>query len=310
MHWAWTAAKLHTVNWVTNPLIWDKWSDFESHCWDLVIKYSILWHCKGFTDDTFCQRYLSTIQPEDQAAASMSEAQLMTKHLNRFIRLLKLLNLFCSQLDINRSCEKCRKKHGRHAELDFLPTKQVIQVVQWCSANDGCCYTWDVMLDQGTHDTWEHIEHSPGLLKIQASDNWAMLTPFAFAISSTRLMISWVKLSVLYCFSAESLPARFVTSVKGLQRSPRAMGDQGIEPTLNHYGTIIRAGANGAHVETYIESWEHLTFFFTIDEVVVILHWYERCEFVVDGVVCVHEKWNPSGTTDWRNVLCIAETAI
>lgn len=239
----------------------------------------------------------------------MSETQLMTKHFDRLIRLLKLFNLFSGQLDINRSCEKCCKKHQHQTELDFLHTNQVIQVVQWCGANYGCCYTWNVMFDQDTHDTWEHIEYSPGLLIIQASDNWAMLTPFAFAISSTRLIISWLGASVLYRFTAKSVPVRFVTSVKGLQRSPRATGDQGIEPTLNHYGTMIRAGVNGAHAETYIEGWEHLAFFFTVDEVVVILHWYERCEFVVDGVVCVHEKWD-LGATDCRYVLCIAETAI
>lgn len=230
------------------------------------------------------------MQPKDQAAASMSETQLMTKHLNRLIRLLKLFNLFCGQLDIKRSCEKCRKKHRHQTELDFLHTKQVIQVGQWCGANYGCCYTWNVMLDQGTHDTWEHIEHSPGLLIIQASDNWAMLTPFAFAIFSTRLMISWVGASVLYRSTAKSVPVRIVTSVKGLQRIPRATGDQGIEPTLNHYGTMIRASVSRAYAETYLEGWEHLAFFFSVDEVVVILHWYERCEFVVDGVVCVHEK--------------------
>jgi len=59
------------------------------------------------------------MQLEDQAAASMSETQLMTKHFDRLVMLLKLLNVFCSQLDINRSCEKGRKKHRHYAELDF-----------------------------------------------------------------------------------------------------------------------------------------------------------------------------------------------
>lgn len=50
------------------------------------------------------------------------------------------------------------------------------------------------------------------------------------------------------------------------------MGDQGIEPTLNHYGMIIRADMNRHILEAYIEGWEHLAFFFTVDKVVVILH--------------------------------------
>jgi len=99
-----------------------------------------------------------------------------------------------------------------------------------------------------------------------------MLTPFAFAIFSTRLMISWVGASVLYRSTAKSVPVRIVTSVKGLQRIPRATGDQGIEPTLNHYGTMIRASVSRAYAETYLEGWEHLAFFFSVDEVVVILH--------------------------------------
>jgi len=107
--------------------------------------------------------------------------------------------------------------------------------MQWCSANNGCCYTWDVIFNQGAHDAWEIIMNPPGLLKIQASDNWAMLIPFAFAISSTRLMISWVgRLSAVYPFRNGSVSVLFVASVKGLQRSPRAIGDQGIEATLNH----------------------------------------------------------------------------
>ena len=133
--------------------------------------------------------------------------------------------------------------------------------------------------------------NSPGLLMIQANDSWAMLTPFAFATSSTRLMISWVKgLSVVYPFWALSVSFRLVTSVKGLQRSPRAIGDQGMEATLNHWGRYhIRASVNGADTGIYIESREHLTFFFTVDEVVMVLHWYEGCELVVDSVVC--DSW-------------------
>jgi len=150
--------------------------------------------------------------------------------------------------------------------------------------------------------------NSPGLLKIQASDNWAMLIPFAFAISSTRLMISWVGgLSAVYPFRNGSVSVLFVASVKGLQRSPRAIGDQGIEATLNHYEATMRAGVNGAYRDTYIEDWKHFTLFFTVDEVVMILHWYKRRELVIDGVVCIREEWNP-GVRDRQNVLCIAET--
>ena len=132
----------------------------------------------------------------------------------------------------------------------------------------------------------------------QANDTWAMLIPFAFATSPTRLMISWVKgLSVVYPFWIGSVSFRFETSVKGLQRSPRAIGDQGMEATLNHCEVEIRADVNRTHPGTYIEGREHLAFFFTVDEVVMILHWYEGCKLVVDGVVCIHEKWKSRG--DW-----------
>jgi len=50
------------------------------------------------------------------------------------------------------------------------------------------------------------------------------------------------------------------------------MGDQGIEATLNHCEVTIRAGMNGAYRNTYVEGWEHFALFFTIDEVVMILH--------------------------------------
>jgi hypothetical protein len=62
-----------------------------------------------------------------------------------------------------------------------------------------------------------------------------MLIPFFLAISSTRLIISWVAgLSVVYPFWAASVSLRIVVTAKGLQRSPRAIGDQGIDPTPNH----------------------------------------------------------------------------
>jgi len=45
-----------------------------------------------------------------------------------------------------------------------------------------------------------------------------------------------------------------------------------MEATLNHCKAEIRAGVDKIHPGTHIEGWEHLAFFFTVDEVIMILH--------------------------------------
>ena len=38
--------------------------------------------------------------------------------------------------------------------------------------------------------------------------------------------------------------------------------------------------------ETYLECREHLALLFSVDEAVLVLHRDERCEVIVDGIVC------------------------
>ena len=68
-------------------------------------------------------------------------------------------------------------------------------------------------------------------------------------------------------------------------RSPRPRGDHGIDPTPKSC-TARLGGSNPATITIHLQGREHLALLFSVDEAVLVLHRDERCEGIVDGIVC------------------------
>ncbi len=85
-----------------------------------------------------------------------------------------------------------------------------------------------------------------------------------------------------------SVLPRVVASRTVRVSSPRARGDQGIEPTPNIWEMTqcemqsCRERTRGADLERR----KHLALLFAVEQTVVVLHGDEGCEVVRDGVVC------------------------
>lgn len=84
------------------------------------------------------------------------------------------------------------------------------------------------------------------------------------------------------------LPRRDSES-RGRVRRPRPRGDQGILPTPKSYQEKALVYVKPKYIsKTHLESREHLTLLFAVDQAMVVLHGDERRQLVVDRVVYKH----------------------
>lgn len=85
-----------------------------------------------------------------------------------------------------------------------------------------------------------------------------------------------------------SVLPRVVSPARGRVSSPRASGDQGMEPTPK---CLLKASGRPEIIKIQInlEGRKHLPFLLAVEKVVVVLHRDERRELVIDGVVCQRE---------------------
>ena len=141
---------------------------------DPILNYLTFWRL-------YWRHILSKISSYDATKRSnTAETQLMTNHFDRLIRLLKLFNLFCGQLDINRSCEKCRKKHRHQAELEFS-TYQAGHTscpMMWCQLwvlLHLKCYAWSrYPWHLRTYRTLTGLAHNPSEWQPSHADSFRL----------------------------------------------------------------------------------------------------------------------------------------
>ena len=87
-----------------------------------------------------------------------------------------------------------------------------------------------------------------------------------------------------------SVLPRVVSPARGRASSPRASGDQGMEPTPRCF--LKASGWAGTiKIQVNLEGGKHLPFLLAVEKVVVVLHRDERCELVIDGVVYRREAY-------------------
>jgi hypothetical protein len=85
-----------------------------------------------------------------------------------------------------------------------------------------------------------------------------------------------------------SMLPRAVSPDRGRASSPRASGDQGMDPTPKY---LLKASGRAEiiKIQVNLEGRKHLPFLLAVEKVVVVLHRDETRELVIYGVVCRRE---------------------
>jgi len=165
--------------------------------------------------DSIPPHRMNYILPPPLAPAAPATRSHVTEDGRRLVRFLKVPDFFIGQFDIDRVCKSRNPASATKSGADMFDDLPIIS----------CKFSNLVVPTTG----------AVTFLRLHATATWAILTPFLFAISSTRPTISWAQVLELYNLPHGPVSERLVDAPQGRVRIPPAMGLQGIIPTPRCY---------------------------------------------------------------------------